>query len=135
MIGKMQGSFCKSEQCQSPRIVANPLFVYIRFLYTLYLAVDANFKLKGKDRGIEDIELEPGWGAFVNENHYQQHISNFVQQPEVRSVSIVLYALSNNTFRLIHVIQSMMPSFVRPFAVPLGIQSTEQVLLSALVTA
>jgi hypothetical protein len=54
-----------------------------RFLYTLFLAVDANFKLKGKDRGICDPELAPGWVSFVEEGHYQEHITQYVDQPEV----------------------------------------------------
>jgi hypothetical protein len=54
------------------------------FLYTLFLAIDANFKLKGKDRGINDVELAPGWGCFVEESRYQEHIARYVDQPEVR---------------------------------------------------
>lgn len=54
-----------------------------RFLYILYLAVDANFKLKGKDRGINDPELAPGWGPFVEETKYQKYIANHVDQPKV----------------------------------------------------
>lgn len=54
-----------------------------RFLYTLFLAVDANFKLKGKDRGIDDLELAPGWASFVEEVRYQEHIVQYVDQAEV----------------------------------------------------
>jgi hypothetical protein len=54
-----------------------------RFLYTLFLAVDANFKLKCKDRGIHDPELAPGWASFVEEGRYQEHIAQYVDQPEV----------------------------------------------------
>jgi len=54
-----------------------------RFLYTLFIAVDANFKLKGKDRGIKDIELMSGLGVFVNEAKYQEHLGAYVEQPEV----------------------------------------------------
>jgi hypothetical protein len=62
----------------------------IRFLYTLYLAIDANFKLKGKDRGLDDVELAPGWGAFVEEAAYQAFIGPYVAQPEV-SLSLYRY--------------------------------------------
>jgi hypothetical protein len=61
-----------------------------RFLYTLYIAVDANFKLKGKDRGISDPELAPGWASFVEEAGYQEHIKNYVDQPEVRNLPIFM---------------------------------------------
>lgn len=54
-----------------------------RFLYILYVSVDTNFKLKGKDQGLEDVELMPGWGPFVKESAYQNFISNYVDQPEV----------------------------------------------------
>ncbi|KAI0245468.1 hypothetical protein BJV78DRAFT_1356698 [Lactifluus subvellereus] len=54
-----------------------------RFLYTLFLAANANFKLKGKDRGINDPELAPGWASFVEEGRYQEHIRQYVDQPEV----------------------------------------------------
>lgn len=50
----------------------------------LFLAVDANFKLKRKNRGIEDLELAPGWASFVEESRYQDYIKNYVDQPEVR---------------------------------------------------
>ncbi|KAH8109623.1 hypothetical protein DFH11DRAFT_1469634, partial [Phellopilus nigrolimitatus] len=45
-----------------------------RWLYTQFIAVDANFKLKSKDRGLRDIELAPGWVYFVNEEQYQAGI-------------------------------------------------------------
>ena len=54
-----------------------------RYLYTLFLAVDGNFKLKGKERHINNVELMPGWGAYVPEDPYQTHIANYVHQPEV----------------------------------------------------
>ena len=54
-----------------------------RFLYILYLAIDANFKLKGKQRHLKDIELMPGWSAYVSEKEYQQHIATYVDQTEV----------------------------------------------------
>ena len=54
-----------------------------RYLYILYLAIDANFKLKGKDCKITDIDLTLGLGAFVDENQYQDFIKDYVDQPEV----------------------------------------------------
>jgi hypothetical protein len=56
-----------------------------RFLYTQFLAVDANFKLKGKDRGINDPDLTPGWASFVGDGQYQKHIMQYVDQHEVRA--------------------------------------------------
>jgi hypothetical protein len=54
-----------------------------RFLYTLYIAVDGNFKLKGKERHLKDVELMPGWGAYVPEAEYKAHIANYMDEPEV----------------------------------------------------
>ena len=54
-----------------------------RFLYTLFLAIDGNFKLKGKERNIQDVELMPGWGAYVPPVEYKAHVDNYVDQPEV----------------------------------------------------
>lgn len=54
-----------------------------RFIYTLFLATDANFKLRQKERGIKDPELAPGWAYFVEEDKYQAHIKNYADQPEV----------------------------------------------------
>lgn len=70
-----------NSRCICHRLVLNSL---CRFLYTLFLAVDANFKLKGKDRGINDPELALGWASFVEEDRYQEHIAQYVNQPEVR---------------------------------------------------
>ena len=53
-----------------------------RFLFALYIAVDANFKLKGKERHLKDVELMPGWGAYISEKDYQDHIASYVDQPE-----------------------------------------------------
>ncbi|KAI0245298.1 hypothetical protein BJV78DRAFT_1277455 [Lactifluus subvellereus] len=55
------------------------------FLYTLFLAADTNFKLKGKDRGINDLELAPGWASFVEEGRYQEHIRQYVDQPKINT--------------------------------------------------
>jgi hypothetical protein len=59
-------------------------------MYTLFVAIDANFKLKLKNRGINDPELAPGWASFVEESSYQNHIRNYIEQPEVRLVCFCL---------------------------------------------
>ncbi|KAG2003598.1 hypothetical protein CC2G_004190 [Coprinopsis cinerea AmutBmut pab1-1] len=55
------------------------------FLYTLFLAVDANFKLKGKERGLTDMELMPGWAYFVEESKYQTHLNGYVTEAEINT--------------------------------------------------
>ena len=64
----------------------------LRFLYILYISVDVNFQLKGKDRSLKDIELMPGWGPFVEESGYQAFIANYVDQPKV---STFLFLIPN----------------------------------------
>jgi hypothetical protein len=60
--------------------------MWIRFLYMLLLAVDANFKLKNRLRTNEqfDPSLGPGWGAFVEPNEYKEHLRNYVGETDVR---------------------------------------------------
>jgi hypothetical protein len=67
-----------------------------RFLYTLFIAVDGNFKLKGKERNIKDVDLMPGWGAYVPETEYQSHIASCVGQKEVRVILPYPLSLSTN---------------------------------------
>jgi len=77
-----------------------PIFRYandlIRFLYILYISVDANFKLKGKERGLKDVELMPGWGPFVEESAYQNFLTNYVNQPEVSDHLLRFFQHFNN---------------------------------------
>ena len=46
----------------------------IRWKNTLFLGVDACFKLKLKDRGFKDTSLCTGLAYMVNEDPYQQHL-------------------------------------------------------------
>ena len=89
----------------------------LRFLYTLYVAIDGNFKLKGKQRNLKDVELMPGWGAFVPEKEYKTHIANHVDEEEVSTLSATEYHKSNECInRLIHASPSMTLWFVRVLA-------------------
>ena len=54
-----------------------------RFLYNLYVSVNANFKLKGKEYNLKDIELMPRWGAYVPEAKCKEHIANHADDPKV----------------------------------------------------
>ena len=48
--------------------------------------MDANFKLKSKDRGIKDIELSTGCGCFVETEPYKKHLEEYgAKAPEVCS--------------------------------------------------
>lgn len=66
------------------KALTNPLYNYdYRYIYTQFLAIDGNFKLRLKDRGISDPELAPGWAYFVEEENYQTFIKDFIDEPEV----------------------------------------------------
>lgn len=39
--------------------------------------MDANFKLKSKDRGASDIDLAPGWAYYVEDTKFRKHVAKF----------------------------------------------------------
>ena len=53
-----------------------------RWLYCLFLAIDANFRLKQKARGIKDPELGPGLAYFVDTIKFQEHLKDHVREEE-----------------------------------------------------
>jgi hypothetical protein len=57
-----------------------------RWLYTLYLAIDANFRLKRKtvSSDVADPGLSRGWAYFVEENKFKAHLAEYKTPAEVR---------------------------------------------------
>lgn len=55
-----------------------------RWIYGLSLAIDANFRLKLKERKVDDPEFGPGWAYFVNDDDYKEEIQKHPQPKEVR---------------------------------------------------
>ena len=53
-----------------------------RFLYILYISIDTNFKLKGKEHNLKDIELMQGLGAYVPKTEFKNHIAKHTDDPE-----------------------------------------------------
>lgn len=47
------------------------------------MAIDANFRLGLKDKGLRDVELAPGWAYFVEETRFQHHVKTHLDQKEV----------------------------------------------------
>ena len=47
-----------------------------RWLYTLFIMVDGNFKLKLKDKGIPDAHLAPGWAYFVEDSQFKSYLED-----------------------------------------------------------
>ena len=59
--------------------------IFPRWLYATFLAVDANFRMKLKSRGINDPETGSGWSYFVQNQKYTEHISQTTIEKEVSS--------------------------------------------------
>jgi len=57
--------------------------VHHRWLYSLFIAIDANFRLKLKTRGIKDPELGSGLAYFVNSTKFEAHLKDHVNEDEV----------------------------------------------------
>jgi len=58
-----------------------------RFLYALFLALDANFRMKRKkvSSDEQDPSLSEGWGCFVEERPYKEHLrKHWDQKQDVR---------------------------------------------------
>ncbi|KAJ7257694.1 hypothetical protein C8J57DRAFT_1436922 [Mycena rebaudengoi] len=61
-----------------------------RFLYALFLAMDANFRLKRKDVSSEEKDpgLGPGWAFFCEVKAYMDHVKQHWDQPQERSTCV-----------------------------------------------
>ncbi|KAL1940996.1 hypothetical protein VTO73DRAFT_7632 [Trametes versicolor] len=46
------------------------------WIYTLYLMMDANFRCRCKDRGLDDVSLAPGWSYYVDNKKFQDYLRN-----------------------------------------------------------
>ena len=60
-----------------------------RWLYSLFIAIDANFRLKLKARGIKDLELASGLAYFVNNGKFEAHLKDHTDEDNV-SISCFL---------------------------------------------
>lgn len=60
--------------------------ILFRWLYTLFLMIDGNFRVKCKDRGLNDIELGNGQSYFVEDSPYKAHIAKCGDQVEVSAL-------------------------------------------------
>ncbi|KAJ7788496.1 hypothetical protein B0H14DRAFT_3576895 [Mycena olivaceomarginata] len=60
------------------------------FLYALFLAIDANFRLKRKDVSSEEADpgLSKGWAFFGEVGPYMKHLKENWQQPQPRSTCV-----------------------------------------------
>jgi hypothetical protein len=70
-----------------------------RFLYALFVAIDANFRLKQKDVSSEEKDpgLGNGWAFYCEVLAYMQHVKrNWNQKQDVRFLFPFFYRLWRN---------------------------------------
>ena len=67
-----------------------------RFLYSLFIAIDANFRLKNCARSSDDLDpgLHTGLAYFVLNCPYYDHVLQFATQNDVRLRTTVVDALT-----------------------------------------
>jgi hypothetical protein len=59
--------------------------IFVRWKYRLILAVDANFRMKNKDRNTGDTPaLGDGWAHFAPETPYMEHVQKWGTEEQVR---------------------------------------------------
>ena len=52
--------------------------------------MDANFKLRSKDRSVQDVALSPGWAYYVQQEAFAKHVEAFGKGKEDVRVSLFL---------------------------------------------
>ncbi|KAH9884045.1 hypothetical protein C8Q73DRAFT_661408, partial [Cubamyces lactineus] len=52
------------------------------WLYTLYLMMDANFRCRCKDRGLDDVNMAPGWSYYVEQSRFHEHVARACDREE-----------------------------------------------------
>ena len=61
-------------------------FFQLDMIYAQFIAIDANFRLKLKNRQISDPELGSGWSYFVENSAYARHVEKNIDEEEARWV-------------------------------------------------
>ncbi len=81
----------------SSRVIYVCVLTEIRWLYMLLLAIDTNFRLKCKERGVkDDPELGGAWGQFVDGEMYEAELGKHHGDIEVRFVFVGSYGCEFN---------------------------------------
>ena len=65
------------------KIMELPLIYSVRWLYSLFIRLDANFHLKWTTvlNEILDPSLRKGWAYFIDEISFKQHLHDHINQP------------------------------------------------------
>lgn len=62
----------------------------VSYLYTLFIAMDANFRMKQRFRGNAkaDLPLGPGLGYQVDEGPYLEFLKGYTSEKDVRDLKL-----------------------------------------------
>ena len=80
-----------------------------RWLYSLFIAMDANFRLKLKSRDIQDPELGSGLAYFVNNAKFEAHLKNHIGEDNASISPFCCPTRSSRADRSRLVVRSSMP--------------------------
>jgi hypothetical protein len=99
--GRLEGRSSRKKVQQN---ISQSLFrlTYNRYLSRLFLAIDANFRLKRRNVSSEaaDPSFSNGWSYFVPESNYKAHLQQF-SDLIVQKVHIALYPFVNSDLMFI----------------------------------
>jgi hypothetical protein len=100
----------------------------------LFLAIDANFRLRLKARGIQDPELGSGWAYFVEESEYAAHLQRNMKDKDVRQSYVLSPYITDRLYSCRAVAQLSEPSTTPTLNFQKDTPSLASVLLYALDT-
>ncbi|KAI0772180.1 hypothetical protein BC629DRAFT_1595397 [Irpex lacteus] len=71
----------------------------LKYIYTLFVAIDANFRLKRRARSNEtrDPTLTPGWGYFVEDEAYRAYLRDMTDQSDISTCTGFAALMHANT--------------------------------------
>jgi hypothetical protein len=72
--------------CLGSNVLEPDLHFSLSWIYAQFIAIDANFRLKLKNRQLDDPELGSGWFYFVENSAYTGHVEKSLIEEEVRCV-------------------------------------------------
>jgi hypothetical protein len=105
MVGRMPPRL--GGKCSHCIVNQSSSFYATRWLHSLFLAIDANFRLKRKavSRDDADPTLSRGWAYFVEDAAYKSHLEvHGSKVQEVICTSLMaFFAASNYSHRKVHV--------------------------------
>ena len=66
-----------------------PVVLPVSWKSTMFVGLDACFKLKSKDRSFVDVDLGTGLAYMVNNEKYQRHLAHCLKNPPPKEVRVL----------------------------------------------